>query len=103
MFCSVKAFPKDDPSKPPHLTAFMGYKAGMTHIVREVDCPGSSKPHSTCRNVPLLRGSVFTDHSRLASGRWVPKIAIQRCCGPPAVYKHLDGFISRVARHMVYI
>lgn len=39
----VKAFPKDDPSKPVHLTAFMGYKAGMTHIVREADRPGSSK------------------------------------------------------------
>jgi len=37
----VKAFPKDDQSKPVHLTAFMGYKAGMTHIVREVDKPGS--------------------------------------------------------------
>ncbi|MCP9265291.1 60S ribosomal protein L3 [Dirofilaria immitis] len=31
----VKAFPKDDPSKPIHLTAFIGFKAGMTHIVRE--------------------------------------------------------------------
>ena len=38
----VKSFPKDDPSKPVHLTAFLGYKAGMTHIVREVDRPGSS-------------------------------------------------------------
>ncbi|VDM96187.1 unnamed protein product [Thelazia callipaeda] len=37
----VKAFPKDDPSKPIHLTAFMGFKAGMTHVVREVDKPGS--------------------------------------------------------------
>lgn len=37
----VKAFPKDDPSQPVHLTAFMGYKAGMTHIVREVDKQGS--------------------------------------------------------------
>ncbi|XP_014777814.1 60S ribosomal protein L3 [Octopus bimaculoides] len=37
----IKAFPKDDPKKPVHLTAFMGYKAGMTHIVREVDRPGS--------------------------------------------------------------
>jgi Ribosomal protein L3 len=36
-----KSFPRDDPSKPPHLTAFMGYKAGMTHIVREVEKPGS--------------------------------------------------------------
>lgn len=37
----VKAFPKDDPSKPIHLTCFLAYKAGMTHIVREVDKPGS--------------------------------------------------------------
>jgi len=37
----VKCFPKDDASKPVHLTCFMGYKAGMTHIVREVDRPGS--------------------------------------------------------------
>jgi large subunit ribosomal protein L3e len=37
----VKAFPKDDPSKPVHLTAFIGYKAGMTHIVRDVDKVGS--------------------------------------------------------------
>jgi len=37
----LKAFPKDDTSKPCHLTAFIGYKAGMTHIVREVDRPGS--------------------------------------------------------------
>uniref|UniRef100_A0A8C6W1D3 60S ribosomal protein L3 n=1 Tax=Nannospalax galili TaxID=1026970 RepID=A0A8C6W1D3_NANGA len=37
----VKSFPKDDPSKPVHLTAFLAYKAGMTHIVREVDRLGS--------------------------------------------------------------
>jgi large subunit ribosomal protein L3e len=37
----IKSFPKDDASKPCHLTAFMGYKAGMTHIVRDVDKPGS--------------------------------------------------------------
>lgn len=37
----VKSFPKDDPTKPPHLTAFLAYKAGMTHVVRTVDNPGS--------------------------------------------------------------
>jgi len=37
----VRSFPRDDASKPCHLTAFLGYKAGMTHIVREVDKPGS--------------------------------------------------------------
>lgn len=37
----VRSFPKDDSSKAPHLTAFMGYKAGMTHVLREVDRVGS--------------------------------------------------------------
>lgn len=37
----IKSFPKDDASKPPHLTAFIGFKAGMTHIVRDVDKVGS--------------------------------------------------------------
>lgn len=37
----VKAFPKDDPSQDCHLTAFLAYKAGMTHIVRDVEKPGS--------------------------------------------------------------
>jgi large subunit ribosomal protein L3e len=37
----IKSFPKDDQSKPPHLTAFLSFKAGMTHIVRDVDKPGS--------------------------------------------------------------
>merc|ERR1712228_895110 len=31
----------DDAKKPVHLTSFLGFKAGMTHIVREVDRPGS--------------------------------------------------------------
>ena len=43
LYFAVKAFPRDDPSKPCRLTAFLGYKAGMTHIVREVEKPGSSK------------------------------------------------------------
>ncbi|KAJ3111980.1 60S ribosomal protein L3 [Phlyctochytrium bullatum] len=37
----VKSYPKDDPKKPVHLTAFVGYKAGMTHIVRDLERPGS--------------------------------------------------------------
>jgi len=51
----VKSFPRDDPSKPCKLTAFLGYKAGMTHIVREVEKPGS-KLHKkeTCEAVTLI-------------------------------------------------
>jgi len=38
----IRHFPKDNvPGKPCHLTAFRGYKAGMTHIVRGVDRPGA--------------------------------------------------------------
>ena len=36
-----RSFPKDDPSQKPHLTSFMCFKAGMTHIVRDMDRPGS--------------------------------------------------------------
>jgi len=37
----IKCFPKDDQTQPCHLTGFIGFKAGMTHIVREVDRHGS--------------------------------------------------------------
>jgi large subunit ribosomal protein L3e len=37
----IRKFPKDDASKPVHLTAFVGFKAGMTHVVREINKPGS--------------------------------------------------------------
>ena len=30
----IRSFPRDDKSKPIHLTAFCGYKAGMTHVVK---------------------------------------------------------------------
>jgi len=36
----IKSFPKDDQSKKPHFTAFMTFKAGMSHIVRVLDRPG---------------------------------------------------------------
>lgn len=35
------SFPKDDPKKSVHLTAALGYKAGMTTIVRDLDRPGA--------------------------------------------------------------
>ncbi|XP_029014960.1 60S ribosomal protein L3-like [Betta splendens] len=36
----VRTWPKDDPSQPVHLTAFLGYKAGMTHTLREMHRTG---------------------------------------------------------------
>merc|ERR1712072_445047 len=37
----IKSFPLDDPKAACHLTAFMGYKAGCTHILRDMDKAGS--------------------------------------------------------------
>jgi large subunit ribosomal protein L3e len=37
----IRSFPRDDAAEQPHLTAFRGYKAGMTHVVRGVDRPGA--------------------------------------------------------------
>lgn len=51
----IKSFPKDDPSKPCHLTAFMGYKAGMTHVIREVKRPGSKlDKKESCESVTII-------------------------------------------------
>merc|ERR1711934_396235 len=51
----IKTFPKDDAAKACHFTAFAGYKAGMTHITREVDKPGS-KAHKkeVCEAVTII-------------------------------------------------
>jgi len=37
----VRSFPKDNSALAVHLTAFLAFKAGMTHIVRDVEKPGS--------------------------------------------------------------
>eukprot|EP01061_Rhynchopus_euleeides_P004386 TRINITY_DN13636_c1_g1_i4.p1 TRINITY_DN13636_c1_g1~~TRINITY_DN13636_c1_g1_i4.p1 ORF type:complete len:397 (+),score=135.68 TRINITY_DN13636_c1_g1_i4:54-1244(+) len=51
----VRSFPKDDQTQEPHLTAFMAFKAGMTHIVRDLDRNGS-KMHKkeVCEPVTIL-------------------------------------------------
>jgi large subunit ribosomal protein L3e len=42
----MRSFPKDlDSSAPTALTAFVGYKAGMTHVVREIERPGAKMIH----------------------------------------------------------
>ena len=37
----IRSFPRDDRTKAAHLTAFAGFKAGMTHVLREVDRAGA--------------------------------------------------------------
>jgi large subunit ribosomal protein L3e len=52
----IRTFPRDNPEVKPHLTAFMGYKAGMTHVVREIHFPGSKMWHNreTCEAVTIV-------------------------------------------------
>lgn len=40
---SIKAFPKDEQSMPCHLTGFLSYKAGMTHVIRSKEIKTKSK------------------------------------------------------------
>lgn len=40
---SIKSFPEDDPAQPCHITAFMAYKAGMTHVVRAKEFRAKNK------------------------------------------------------------
>jgi len=49
----VRSFPKDDASKAPHLTAFLGYKAGMTHVVREYEGAKAVKKEA-CEAVTII-------------------------------------------------
>ena len=44
----IRKFPKDDKKQKLHLTAYCGFKAGMTHIVREVTKPGSRLHKKEC-------------------------------------------------------
>ena len=37
----IRSFPPDNNTQECHLTAFIGYKAGMTHIMRQLNRPGS--------------------------------------------------------------
>ena len=65
---AVRSFPRDDPSKAPHLTAFLGYKAGMTHILREVNKPGSKlHKRETVEAVTIIETPppVSSGHSRI--------------------------------------
>ena len=55
---------KDDSKKVVHLTAMMGYKAGMTHVVRDLDRPGSSELFSSLVFLPKCLNSYLEMHKR---------------------------------------
>nr|GMD48572.1 60S ribosomal protein L3 [Ipomoea batatas] len=52
----VKTFLKDDASEPCRVTAFLGYKAGMTHIVKEVEKPGSKLHKKETCEIRKMKG-----------------------------------------------
>ncbi|MES1918407.1 60S ribosomal protein L3 [Bonamia ostreae] len=37
----IRSFPRSNPKDKPHLTAFIGYKAGVTHVLRNIKKAGS--------------------------------------------------------------
>jgi large subunit ribosomal protein L3e len=70
----VKAFPQDKAGGECHLTAFIGYKAGMTHILRELARPGS-KAHKkevveavTILETPPMIGVGFVGYQMTLRG-----------------------------------
>ncbi|KAJ6234954.1 60S ribosomal protein L3 [Anaeramoeba flamelloides] len=51
----IRSFPKDKLQGAPHLTGFVGYKVGMTHIVRDVNRPGSDlHKKEIVEDVPII-------------------------------------------------
>ncbi|KAL0212111.1 hypothetical protein RCL1_005737 [Eukaryota sp. TZLM3-RCL] len=51
----IKTFPKDTKDKTPHLTGFAAYKAGMTHIIRDVNRANSKlNRKEVCEAVTIL-------------------------------------------------
>lgn len=51
----IHAFPRDDTEQKPHFTAFIGYKAGMTHVIRDLDRRGSnSHGKEVCEPVTII-------------------------------------------------
>ncbi|CAG2103531.1 unnamed protein product, partial [Medioppia subpectinata] len=67
---SIKSFPKDDSSAPCHLTAFLSYKAGMTHVIRTKEFRAKNKLQTkevleavTILEAPamIIHGMKYTD------------------------------------------
>lgn len=61
---SIKAFPKDNQSSPCHLTAFLSYKAGMTHVIRsnEVKTKAKSQTKELLEAVTILETPPMVIH-----------------------------------------
>ncbi|GCA63455.1 ribosomal protein L3 [Kipferlia bialata] len=57
----IRSFPKDDATKKPHFTAFLGYKAGCTHVVRDVLAAGAkSKTEEQVQGATIIDCPAMT-------------------------------------------
>ena len=91
----VRSFPKDNAAKPVHLTAFPGFKAGMSHIVRDIEKPGS-KLHKkevveavTIVEVPPCWISRLHCHSSRTQ-------SIDHCLGKQIRYQHHEKILQKL-------
>src|SRR3954449_10281638 len=80
-FVKHDSFPKDDPKKKHHLTATLGYKAGMTTIVRDLDRPGAkSHKKEVVEAVTVIETPpVRTMQPAWQLSQWLTSILGDRC------------------------
>ena len=75
----MRAFPKSDQAKKPHFMAFMGFKTGNSHVLREVKRQGS-KINDKVRAGVRDKNLIFLE---IVSGpRKFPDKQAQICSGP---------------------
>ena len=100
----VKTFPADDASKEVHLTAFMAYKAGMSHILRTVSKPGSqAHKKDVVEGVTILEappmicvGIVVRLPPTMPTSAAPPRAcAVAWCMQPRAVHPAMRGSAAR--------
>lgn len=82
---NCRSFPKDDPKQKVHLTAAMGYKAGMTTIVRDLDRPGA-KLHKK----EIVEAATVIETPPVRDMAPIPFMA----CADPYMYSADDGYWS---------
>ena len=82
----IRKFPKDDKTKKVHLTAYCGFKAGMTHIVREV-----TKPGSRLHKKEVVEGVTIIE---------CPKMVIVGCVGYVETPRGLKAVKTLFAEHL---
>lgn len=90
---SICAFPKDDASKPIHLTGFMTYKAGMTHVVRVKAQVSKNKQLSKelMEAVTILEAPPMVVHGVV--GYELTNTGLKRM--PPVLASHLSEGVLR--------